>query len=189
MYGSFKDSYSLIISEIQKVIYKVSEKEVNDFIGRIVKSKNIFLIGAGRMGIILQSFSMRLLHLGFNSYIVGSINCPPISSKDLLIVASSSGETSSVKLIAEMVKGYNADIMTITANPESTIAKLSSRVILLPATSTIKTTKDGFSISKQPMKTLFEQSLFILLESAVLQIMDRTKQKASDLAKRHTNLE
>ncbi|MHA1395995.1 MAG: SIS domain-containing protein, partial [Promethearchaeota archaeon] len=129
------------------------------------------------------------LHLGFNSYIVGSINCPPISSEDILIVASSSGETSSVKVIVEIAKRYNADIITITANPESTIAKLSSRVVFLPATSTIKTTKDSFSISKQPMKTLFEQSLFILLESMVLQAMDHTKQKADDLAKRHTNLE
>jgi len=40
-----------------------------------------------------------------------------------------------------------------------------------------------------PMKTLFEQSLFVLLESVVLCIMHRTGQGAGDMAKRHANLE
>ena len=39
------------------------------------------------------------------------------------------------------------------------------------------------------MKTLFEQSLFILLESMVLRIMYKTGQRAEDMAQRHANLE
>ena len=39
------------------------------------------------------------------------------------------------------------------------------------------------------MKTLFEQSLFILLEAFVLCLLERTGQSAENLVKRHANLE
>ena len=185
----FKEAYSLILSELEKSLSRIFEKEVDYLITRIIETKNIFVAGAGRMGLMLQSFSMRLCHLGSGSHVVGFINCPPITPEDLLLVASSSGETSTVKEIVKKANEAGAEIITITAKPKSTIAKLSSKTVYLEAPSALKKDLDHNLVSEQPMKTLFEQSLFILLESMVLQIMEKTNQKADDLAGRHANLE
>ena len=186
---TFKETYTLILTELEKSLCRIFEKEIVFLIDRIINTKNIIVVGAGRMGMMLQSFSMRLCHLGFNSYVVGCVNCPPICSKDLLLVASSSGETPTVREIVKKAKEAGAEIITITAKPESTIAKLSSKTVYLEAPSTIKMDKKSSLVSKQPMKTLFEQSLFIILESMVLQIMKKTNQTADDLSGRHANLE
>lgn len=185
----FKEAYSLILSELEKSLSRIFEKEVDYLITRIIETKNIFVVGAGRMGLMLQSFSMRLCHLGFGSHVAGFINCPPITPEDLLLVASSSGETSTVKEIVKKANEAGAEIITITAKTKSTIAKLSSKTVYLEAPSALKKDLDHNLVSSQPMKTLFEQSLFILLESMVLQIMKKTNQKADDLAGRHANLE
>jgi hypothetical protein len=51
-----------------------------------------------------------------------------------------------------------------------------------------KAERDGL-VSRQPMKTLFEQTLFIFCESMVLMLIHRTKQGINQLARRHANLE
>ena len=189
MTNSFDRAYELILDELQTSLQDIRQREVDRLLDTIPKVENIFLLGAGRMGIVLSSFAMRLNHLGFCTYIVGSVNCPPITCDDLLLVASSSGETSTVREIVRKAHEVNAEIIAITAIPDSTVGKLSSAIIRFKAPSSLESAEDDQVISKQPMKTLFEQALFIFLESLVLLLMDRTKQTASDMAKRHANLE
>jgi len=84
---------------------------------------------------------------------------------------------------------FGAKVFTITANLNSTIAKLSAGCLLLKGPSSIEDADENVVFSKQPMKTLFSQSLFILLDSIALMLMEKTKQNAAKMAKRHTNLE
>ena len=67
----FKEAYSLILSELEKSLSRIFEKEVDCLITRIIETKNIFVVGAGRMGLMLQSFSMRLCHLGHAANFLG----------------------------------------------------------------------------------------------------------------------
>lgn len=189
MQNNYIESYKLILSEIDKTLSEVNKNEVKKLINAIIKAEKIFVVGAGRMGIVLSTFCMRLYQLGFNSFVVGMVNCPPISSKDLLLVASSSGEMPTTLQIVKKANQFGAKIFTITANLKSTIAKLSSDYLYLRGPSSIEDSSINTVFSKQPMKTLFSQSLFILLESLVIQLMKITSQNADDLAKKHTNLE
>lgn len=182
-------SYKLILSEIEEALSSVSQKDIMKLIDAIIKANKIYVIGAGRMGIMVSAFCMRLYQLGFNTFIVGTVTCPPISSEDLLLIGSSSGETPSLSVIVEECKKYGAEIFTITANPDSTIGKLSDNYLYLKGPSSVEDSKKNMIFSKQPMKALFEQSLFILLDSIILQLMKVTDQTADDMAKRHTNLE
>ncbi len=189
MVSTFANAYMLILEELNNSLLKIKQEEVERLLVRILQAKKVFVVGAGRMGLITDSFSTRLNHLGIPSHIVGSINCPPISSEDLLIVASSSGETATVREIVRRAVSSGAAVAAITAVPRSTVGKLSSFYVFLEAPSTLQSTEEEVLISVQPMKTLFEQSLFILFEALVLLLMDRTQQNGSDLALRHTNLE
>jgi 6-phospho-3-hexuloisomerase len=188
METSFGEAYDTVLSELRESLAKVDAGEVSVLIERIVSRQNIFVVGAGRVGLMLRSFAMRLGHLGLGAHIVGSLTCPPICSEDLLLVASSSGETATVREVVRKAHECGAEIIAITAKPESIIAGLASHIVYVEAPATLEG-EGGQTVSRQPMKTLFEQSLFVLLEVSVLMLMERTGQEAGDMARRHTNLE
>lgn len=185
----FDEVYELVLSEINKTLSEVDGNEAERLIEEILKAEKIFFIGAGRMGIMLTTFCMRLHQLGFKSFIIGSITCEPITEKDLLIVASSSGETLSTLVLVKKALEFDARVFTITAKLDSTIAKLSVGCLLIKGPSSIEAAEENVVFSKQPMKTLFSQSLFILLDSIVFMLMKKTRQDAAKMAGRHTNLE
>jgi len=189
MGGRFTQSFGLVLHELAESLQRVPPDHVEKLLGAIRSSRNILVIGAGRMGIILSMFSLRLNHLGFTSHVVGSTSCPPIGPGDLLLVASSSGETPTVREIVRKAREYEAGIAVVTAQPTSTIGRMASVVVHVQAPASIVASEQGALLSKQPMKTLFEQTLFILLEAMVLELMRETDQTASDLARRHGNLE
>ena len=47
---------------------------------------------------------MRLMHLGFNVYVVGETVTPAVETDDLLIVISGSGETKSINEMSALAK-------------------------------------------------------------------------------------
>jgi 6-phospho-3-hexuloisomerase len=189
MNNTFQQTKTIIIEELNESLSRIDNQEVEKIINEIVLANRVFVTGAGRMGIMMSTFSMRLNHLGFSSYIVGSINCPPITDGDLLIVASSSGETATIREISVLAKNKGAKIALITAVPNSTIGKIDSLSMKIEAPSSL-VSEEGHNLqSRQPMKTLFEQTLFIVLESMVLMHIEHTGQSIVEMAKRHANLE
>ena len=185
----FRASQTLILKELQTSLSRMNGEEVESLVQAVLSAEKIFVVGAGRMGILLSTFSMRLNHLGLSSFVVGSSNCPPICDRDLILAASSSGETSTVREIVSRAVEQNAKIAVITASKHSTIAGMASSVVFIHAPSSLVESDSGVLISEQPMKTLFEQTLFIALEAMVLLIIKRTGQRPLDMARRHTNLE
>jgi len=185
----FSQSCSLILEELRESVSRISGEQVFQLLDAIRTAGKILVVGAGRMGIVLSAFCMRLNHLGFPSFIVGSTNCPPVGERDLLLVASSSGETPTIREIVLKAREHRAQIAVITAAPGSTIAAMATFVVHVQAPSSIADASQGPLPSRQPMKTLFEQTLFLSLEAMVLTLMQQTGQTASSLARRHANLE
>ena len=106
-----------------------------------------------------------------------------------MLVVSSSGETPTVREVVRRAREQKANIAAITASEHSTIAGMASLLVFIQAPSSLAESDSDIIISKQPMKTLFEQTLFITLEAMVLSIMKRTGQSSLDMVRRHTNLE
>ncbi len=190
MKGSFAEAYALILEELAGSLGSVPAGDVEKLSRDVRSARRILVVGAGRMGILLSAFSMRLNHLGFSSFLVGSPSCPPIAKKDLLLVASSSGETPTVREVVKIAHAHKASISVITAVRKSTIARMATSTLCIQAPSALEERHPhGPFRSAQPMKSLFEQTLYIVLESLVLMLMRQTGQAASDLAGRHANLE
>lgn len=185
----FGQSCSLILEELRESVSRISGEQVIQLLDAIRTAGKTLVVGAGRMGIVLSAFCMRLNHLGFPSFVVGSTSCPPVGRQDLLLVASSSGETPTIREIAQKARENQARVAVITAAPSSTIAAMATMVVHIQAPSSIAAAVDGPLLSRQPMKTLFEQTLFLSLEAIVLALMQQTGQTASSLARRHANLE
>jgi 6-phospho-3-hexuloisomerase len=182
-----RDKTRIILTEIERVFEGSNFQEVPSFVGTILKSNSIITFGAGRVGLMMRSFSMRLAHLGLNSFFLLDTNVPRIGKGDTLIVGSGSGNTISVAEMAELAAKREASILLLTANRVSRVASIATSAITLNAQT--KAYENDRPKSIQPMTTLFEQSLLLTLDSLVLEIMKLTKQKNSDLESRHNVLE
>jgi 6-phospho-3-hexuloisomerase len=144
-----KDNYSWFVNSLYQTINSVAEK-------------NIIGIGAGRMGYALQGFMMRLSHLGYNAFMLGDTTVPRLKKDDIIIINSSSGETPSVCLMADIARKTGAKIFTITTDPFSYLAIICDFVLYY-----------GIKyISRQPMKTAYEQFTWSLFDQIVYEFLN-----------------
>lgn len=180
-------NYRQVINEINEVLQTSNFTNTAHFVNKIIDSRKIVVFGAGRVGLIMKTFSMRLNHLNLASNYLGEVSTPNTGKGDLLIVASGSGNTKSTLSICEIAKANNLDVICITSNDSSKIVKLSSSYILLNCQTKETESKDRKSI--QPMTTLFEQSLLIFLDSLVLNLMHVTNESHESMLSRHNVIE
>ena len=94
----------LIINELNQSVKTLSDDDIIDLIQKIQQHKRIFVYGTGRSGLMLKAFAMRLMQLGLNSFVVGETTTPSVQKGDLLILASASGETESVNIMAKSAR-------------------------------------------------------------------------------------
>ena len=183
------NEYSMnIVDELKQVMSQLDPVNCEKFIDTILSSGRIFVAGAGRSGFMVKSFAMRLMHMGFESYVVGETTTPNIESKNLLVIASGSGETGSLVSITQKAKQYDALLALVSIFPESSIGKLADIKIKINApTPKVKT---GTSIeSIQPMGSLFEQSLLIFFDTVILRLMEKQGKNTDTMFGKHANLE
>lgn len=147
------------------------------------QSKRIFVAGAGRSGLIGRFFTMRLMHGGYQAYIVGEIVTPSIQKGDLLIVISGSGETETMIAYVKKAKQQGAQIALITTKGSSTIGDMSDFVFQ------IGTPEQYGRIVGMPMGTTFELSTLLFLEATISHVIHVKKIPEEQMRTRHANLE
>jgi 6-phospho-3-hexuloisomerase len=184
---TIRSNFKIIKSEIESVFDKIVEREAVGLIAAILKARRIVCCGAGRVGMATKAFSMRLKHLGFESYFLGDSNVPSIGRRDLLVVSSGSGETQTIYDVVKIAKDYCTRTALITGNPESRMGKIADIIVQIKAPSKIDL-PDKFK-SRQPMATLNEQCLWIFFDALVLEIMKKKKISEKSMHARHSILE
>lgn len=179
--------YNLILDELNDALGKSNFDQLDSFVSQIQTSERIVVYGAGRVGLVMKSFSMRLNHLGLKSYFLNDSNMPKMNKSDLLIVGSGSGSTPSIATIVDIAFRNKIKIICITADENSEIAGNSSFLLIINAPT--KNSDISSINSIQPMTTLFEQALLIVLDSLVLNLMESLHETHDTMVKRHNNLE
>ncbi|MGB7968057.1 MAG: 6-phospho-3-hexuloisomerase [Methanobacterium sp.] len=185
-----------IVDNVMVVSDETNEESVNEMMDILTSSKNVFVIGQGRSGLVARAFAMRLMHLGIGVYVVGETITPAIDDDDCLLAISGSGETSYIISTAKIAKMRNAKIVAVTSYSESTLGKMSDLVIHIKGRTKVDSEKnyikrqmDGKHLSLSPLGTLFEVSTLIFLDALIAQLMDKMGKTEDDLKKRHTVLE
>ncbi len=178
-----------ILVEVENCVRQVSAGNLMQAVALMESSSRIFVAGAGRSGLCMRAFGMRLMHLGKAVYVVGETTTSSIAATDLLVLGSGSGRTTSLVAMAEQARRRGAQVLLFTTDAESPIAKLSNLRVVIPAPSFRVTDEMHDSISIQPLGTLFEQSMLILCDSLILGLMQRSRVSAAQMFERHANLE
>ncbi len=184
---SIKSTTKTIINEINYVLGGIKEDEFKKFITAISSSKNIFVTGQGRSGLVARTFAMRLTHIGFSCHVVGDTTTPNIDEGDMLIACSSSGATSITCHIAGLAKRLNALVVVITAHPGSELSDYAGLTIEIPASDTDQVIQS--QLTAQFRSTLFEQACLVYLDAVILSLVRLLNREEVEMMKRHANLE
>ncbi|MDK2892967.1 6-phospho-3-hexuloisomerase [Methanohalophilus sp.] len=190
-----KSSMKLMANHLLDVANGLDEESIKQAIKNILDAKAIFVMGAGRSGLVGKAFAMRLMHLGFTSYVVGESTTPAVHKGDLVIAISGSGETRSIADLGAIAKEIGATLLTVTSNKDSTLGRISDTVTEIAG----RTKNDSGGYLERHMKgdytlltplgTSFEITSLVFLDALVAELIYITGASEADLKSRHAKLE
>ncbi len=161
------DTMETISYHLLSVSRSIDMASIDEFARKLNSANRIFVMGAGRSGLVAKSFAMRLMHIGYQVYVVG-----------------------------EICKKLNVTLITVTSNKDSVLGRLSDLVVIVDSKYKLDHSKEymerqlsGSHKSLTPMGTLFELTAAVFLDSFIARLMVEKGVDEAALKKRHTVLE
>lgn len=149
------------------------------FSGMLPRARRTFVTGAGRSGLVARSFGMRLMHAGLPAFIPGETVTPAAGEGDLIVAISCTGETGYTSYLAGRAHELGAQVVVVTAEADSTLAKAADRVVIVPAVA------EDIVIRA----AVFEHAASLCLDAVFNVLADRLKLDLAEFRQRHANLE
>jgi 6-phospho-3-hexuloisomerase len=190
-------SMRLIIENIEEVIDKLDREVIKAMLQKIIDGNQVFVMGAGRSGLVAKAFAMRLMHLGLSVYVVGETTTPAVVPQDIVIAISGSGETRTIADLGKLAKDIGSTLITITSKKDSTLGKISDIAVIIPSKNKNDPDEAGYLErhmrgdykNMPPLGTSFEITSLVFLDSVVGQLIMLTGASEAELKSRHTNIE
>jgi len=188
----------LMGSKIRLIAKEIPDAEVETFIAELLRARRVFIMGAGRSGLVAKAFAMRLMHLGMQAFVVGETITPALNADDLMVIFSGSGKTKTIADIADTAHAIGAHICLITSNADSRIAKLATCNVIIPSfRDNVGDDAAEFEIRQMlgdqrsfaPLGTLFETASMVFADAVISRLMEITKTDETALKGRHANIE
>jgi len=176
-----------IVEELRRAAEQLPSEGAERLVEAVAGAGKVFVAGAGRSGLMAKAFAMRLMHLGISAHVVGETATPGLDAGDLLLITSGSGETKSLIAMADKVKTLGGTLALVTIEPGSSIGQRADIVAQLPGA--VKDAASDPNKTIQPMGSLFEQTLLLFLDAAILRLMDKRGQDSGSMYGKHANLE
>lgn len=173
----------LILDKIASVLAATEKNYDQELTYKLDRASRVFVAGAGRSGLVCKNFAMRLVHTGYDAFIVGETSTRAISSGDLLIIISGSGETQQLEAFANKAKQVGAEIVLITSKAGSTIGNIANTVFQIGQPDQYGGTKG------MPMGSVFELSTLIFLEATISHIIHEKGHTEEAMRAIHANME
>ena len=196
--NNVQDKMKLMASTITATANVISDDEVNAFIKELLGAERLYVLGAGRSGLVAKAFAMRLMHLGLKSYVVGETITPAMKEGDTIVAYSGSGETKSIAELCETAKRIGGKICLITSNKDSRIGRIADSVVVIESHRDAVNDESaeyevrqmmGEHRSFAPLGTIFETTAMVFSDAVISAIMEIIHVEEKDLKGRHANIE
>jgi len=187
---------------ITKTSGSLDHTPIAEFFSTLLTAKRIYVTGAGRSGLVAKAFGLRLMHLGYESYVVGETITPAFHEGDTLVAFSGSGETQSMVSICGTAKDLKGMVCLITAMPDSRIGKMADLVVNLgDPTETYIHDKNSFEVRQitgkyrsvtsafAPFGTMFETLALVFSDAVISALMEAKKDEIAKMQGRLSNVE
>ncbi len=144
--GSFGKVLNNFLNSNSKVMHDtaslLNETDVKRAVEQLSKASKIFLVGSGASGLVASDAQVKLLRLGYNAVYnhdteLSRMLCGLMSSEDVILAISFSGETSSICEIASMAKERGTPVISISNFPNSRLCTLSDIKLLTASDETV----------------------------------------------------
>ncbi|MFD4273221.1 6-phospho-3-hexuloisomerase [Streptomyces cyaneofuscatus] len=182
---AFDSARRTVLRELDALLASVDEALVERFAEEIHRAARVYVLGAGRSGLSVEGFAMRLMHLGYQAHCADEVTAPAVGSDDLVVTCSGSGSTPTVVQLTESARQAGARIIAVTSHPESEAARLADLVVPLREYSA----DHEEDRSAQFVGTLFEQGAYLFFDCVVLSLQHTDQVDEGAMFDRHTNLE
>jgi 6-phospho 3-hexuloisomerase len=180
----FKKSIDYIQRKVKDILNLVSQSDIDNIKKLFLKSNRIFVYGAGRSGLVAKAFAIRLMHLGFQTFVIGETITAPVKKGDSVVIISGSGETIPAVMTADIAHDLGAKVISITGKRKSEIAKYADVTLYLSASCSDLERK-----RYAPLGTLFEASVWILLDGIIADLLESKNETEESMRRRHATLE
>jgi len=197
---SYDDVRFLALGELRELLGLIEREPVERLVRLLSAAPRVYTVGAGRSGLAMRGFAMRLMHLGMSSFVVGEPITPALRSGDLLVAGSGTGATESLVVMCEKAKRLGAPLALVTTSRDTPIGRIADLTVEIPVSRSGDSESarghtaganqgGGRVVSRQPMATLFEQALWLLLDSTIVMLMEQSHASSEEMFARHANLE
>ncbi len=193
---AMKEIAEFITRVIDELDYKQIEAIVDKLVEAYRRDHKILVMGAGRSGLVGKAFAMRLMHMGFNSYVLGDTITPSIGEGDIVFAISGSGRTELIVAAVKTAKKTGAHVIAVTSYPESPLGQLADQVLQVPGRTKLARENDyiarqilGIHEPLAPLGTLFEDTTMVVLDGVVVELMHKLGKNEMDLKRKHANIE
>ncbi|OPY35242.1 MULTISPECIES: 6-phospho-3-hexuloisomerase [unclassified Methanoregula] len=193
-----QDMMKLMATKIRSIANSISDTDTENFIRMLLDAKRIYVVGAGRSGLVAKAFAMRLMHLGLHAYVIGETITPALNRGDVMVIFSGSGKTKTVADLAETAREIGGKICLITSNADSRIGKIADSIVIIEHhRDPVADDAAEFEIRQMmgdhksfaPLGTLFETASMVFADAVISRMMEITQTDESALKNRHTNIE
>jgi 6-phospho-3-hexuloisomerase len=180
----------------------LDQDQVTAFYTEMLTAHRVYVTGAGRSGLVAKAFALRLMHLGYEAYVVGETITPAFHDGDTLVVFSGSGDTQSVVSICGTAKELKGKVCLITAVPDSRIGKMADLIVNLgDPTGTYHHDKNSFEVRQltgkyrsitsafAPFGTMFETLALVFSDAVISALMEAKKDEIARMQDRLSNVE
>lgn len=176
------DYLNVVAQEVSSVLAQIDRVKLEKIVSMLSGDKRVFVDGEGRSGFVGKCFAMRMMHLGYEVYVMGETNTPSFKADDVYISISGSGNSGSVVLNAKNAQKKEARLISLVGNLDSTLAQLSDESLFIPATTRQDTVQRN---SIQLLGSLFDQSTHLILDTVCLMISEISHISNAEATKRH----
>jgi 6-phospho-3-hexuloisomerase len=180
--------FDAALGELGAVLARVDDGRLDEACRMLAGARRIGVYGCGREALQIKGFAMRMFHLGMDVSVVGDMTMPALGEGDVFLVSSGPGETTTAITLMQVAKKAGAQILLLTAQADSTTAKLADFVLLVSA-QTMADDQGAKRTSVLPMGSLFEGALFLIFEVMVLRLKALLGVTPEAMRSRHTNME
>jgi len=196
----FEMAVKELLSGAERVIKSIDRGSVEEFIRTLVearkKRRKVFIVGSGRSGLVGKAFALRLMHLGFNTYVAGETIIPALKRGDIVVAISGSGMTKTVVALAEAAKEIGVKVIAVTSHPDSKLGRIADQVVVIKGRTKVAEERNyeirqliGEHESLAPLGTMFEVSAMIFLDSVIAELMRRLGVTEEEMRRRHAVVE
>jgi 6-phospho-3-hexuloisomerase len=171
--------------DLENVFERTDPAQLELLSQELMAAHRIVCYGVGREGLMMEAIAMRLMHAGFQSYVVGEMVTPPVRQGDVFFTSAGPGYFPTIETLLKVARDAGGRTVVVTAQPARAAEMPADVVIHIPA-QTMVDVSAGLSVLT--MGTHYEAALLLFGDLLVLRLLELSHQKREDMYTRYTNM-